>query len=359
MNAAFLEKSVQESIDFQSNVLKGIKTMLDLPREEIKSDLLEKDEVFSIGKMRLYHYKPVKTSAKPVKVPVMVTYALVNRQYMMDIQPDRSVIKSFLESGLDVYIIDWGYPTAEDRYMTMDDHINWYMDECVNFISKSTGHKKINLLGVCQGGTFSTIYTALHQDKVNALVTMVTPVDFSPSDALLFAWSKNMDADAMVDAYGVIPGEVMNVSYLMLKPFSLTLGKYIDLASDKKIEDPEYLSNFLRMEKWIFDSPGQAGATIRQFINDLYKDNKLMKGELELGGKKVNLKNITCPLFAICAEYDHLVPLSSSKPLMDAVGSSDKSFTSFPVGHIGMYVSSRSQKEIAPQIGRWLVEKSK
>ncbi|MDR2605529.1 MAG: class III poly(R)-hydroxyalkanoic acid synthase subunit PhaC, partial [Desulfovibrio sp.] len=303
--------------------------------------------------------KPVKTSAKPVKIPVMITYALVNRLYMMDIQPDRSVIKSFLESGLDVYIIDWGYPTAEDRYMTMDDHINWYMDECVNFISKATGHKKINLLGVCQGGTFSTIYTALHQDKINALVTMVTPVDFSPNDALLFAWSKNMDADALVNAYGVIPGEVMNVSYLLLKPFSLTLGKYIDLAADKKIEDPEYLSNFLRMEKWIFDSPGQAGATIRQFINDLYKDNKLMKGELELGGKKVNLKNITCPLFAICAEYDHLVPLSSSKPLMDAVGSTDKTFTAFPVGHIGMYVSSRSQKEIAPQIGRWFAEKSK
>ncbi|MDR1946915.1 MAG: hypothetical protein LBQ51_07105, partial [Desulfovibrio sp.] len=76
-------------------------------------------------------------------------------------------------------------------------------------------------------------------------------------------------------------------------------------------------------------------------------------------GKKVNLKNITCPLLAICAEYDHLVPLSSSKPLLDAVGSTDKTFASFPVGHIGMYVSSRSQKEIAPQIGSWLADKSK
>jgi polyhydroxyalkanoate synthase len=301
----------------------------------------------------------VETSAKPVRIPVMITYALVNRQYMMDIQPNRSVIKAFLESGLDVYIIDWGYPTAEDRYMTMDDHINWYMDECVDFISKTTGHKKINLLGVCQGGTFSTIYTALHQDRINSLVTMVTPVDFSSSDALLFAWGKDLDADILADAYGVVPGDMMNVSFLLLKPFSLALGKYIDLASDKKIEDPEFLVNFLRMEKWIFDSPGQAGATLRQFIKDLYQDNKLMKGELELGGKKADLKNITCPLFAICAEFDHLVPLSSSKPLLDAVGSTDKSLAVFPVGHIGMYVSSRSQKEIAPRIGQWLAEKSK
>ncbi len=350
--------AIQESLDFQANVLKGIQTLLDLPKEEIKSDLLDKDEVFSIGKMRLYHYKPVKTHKK-VGIPVLITYALVNRQYMMDIQPDRSVIKSFLEAGLDVYIIDWGYPTAEDRYMSMDDHINWYMDECVNHIIRTTGHKKINLLGVCQGGTFSVIYTALHQDKINALVTMVTPVDFSPNDALLFAWSKYMDADAMVNAYGVIPGEVMNMSYLMLKPFSLTLDKYIGLATNKKIEDPEFLGNFMRMEKWIFDSPAQEGETIRQFINDCYKENKLIKGKLELGGKKVDLKKITCPLFAICAEYDHLVPLSSSKPIMDAVGSTDKTFASFPVGHIGMYVSSKSQKEIAPQIGEWLTSKSK
>ena len=209
------------------------------------------------------------------------------------------------------------------------------------------------------GGTFSTIYTALHQDKVNALVTMVTPIDFSPNDALLFAWSKSMDGDALVDAYGVVPGDVMNVAYLLLKPFSLSLDKYIGLATNKQIEDPEFLTNFLRMEKWIFDSPGQEGETLRQFINDLYKDNKLIKGELELGGKRVDLKNLTCPLFAICAEYDHLVPLSASKPLLDAVGSQDKTFTSFPVGHIGMYVSSRSQKEIAPQIGQWLASKSK
>ncbi len=200
------EKTMQETIEFQSNILKGVKALMNMPRNEIKSDLLDKDEVLSIGKMKLYHYKPVPSKAKKVSVPLMITYALVNKQYMMDIQPDRSVIKAFLEAGLDVYIIDWGYPTAEDKFMTMDDHINWYMDACVDYIRKTTGHDKINLLGVCQGGTFSTIYTALHQDKVNALVTMVTPIDFSPNDALLFAWSKSMDGDALVDAYGVVPG---------------------------------------------------------------------------------------------------------------------------------------------------------
>ncbi len=354
-----IKKTIQEGIDFQENILKGTKNLMSISRNEVKSDLLAKEVVFGIGKMKLYHYKPIAKVAKRIKRPLMITYALVNKQYMMDIQPDRSVIKSFLDQGLDCYIIDWGYPTAEDLYMSMDDHINWYMDECVNFIIEKTGFDKINLLGVCQGGNFSTIYTALHQEKVNALVTMVTPIDFSPNDALLFAWSKHMDADALVNAYGVIPGDLMNISYLLLKPFSLTIDKYVSLANNKQIDNPEFLTNFLRMEKWVFDSPAQEGETIRQFINDLYKDNKLVKGELVLGGHKVNLKNITCPVFAVCAEYDHLVPLSSSKPILDVISSTDKEFVSFPVGHIGMYVSSKSQKEVSPKIGSWLAEKSK
>lgn len=353
------ESAVQESLDFQSNVLKGVKALIDLPKEEIVSDTLAKEEVFGIGKMKLYHYKPVKTSAKKIKTPLMITYALVNRQYMMDIQPDRSTIKTFLEGGLDVYIIDWGYPTAEDLYMSMDDHINWYMDECVNYIIKTTGFKKINMLGVCQGGTFSLCYIATHQEKVNAYVSMVTPVDFSPNDALLFSWSKYMDAQAFVDAYGVIPGDIMNVAYLLLKPLSLSLDKYVGLATNKKIEDKEFLTNFLRMEKWVFDSPAQEGETIRQFIVDCYQKNQLIKGELVIGNKTVNLKNITCPVYAVVAEKDHLVPLSSSTPLVDYIGSTDKELVVYPVGHIGMYVSSKAQKAVAPGICTWLAARSR
>ena len=274
----------------------------------------------------------------------------------MDIQPDRSVIKSFLDGGMDVYVIDWGYPTAEDMYMSMDDYINWYMGDCVDYIRKTHSVDAINLLGVCQGGTFSTIYTALNPNKIKNLITMVVPIDFSPNDALLFHWSKFMNIDSLVDAFGVVPGDVMNYAYLILKPLELTMNKYIGMVD--KMDNPEFLTNFMRMEKWVFDSPDQAGETLRQFIKDLYQDNKLIKNELELGGQKVNLKNITVPLLCVCAEYDHLVPLSSSRPLIEAVASEDKQFISFKTGHIGMYVSSQSQKSIAPQIVEWLKQRS-
>ncbi|MBQ9059471.1 MAG: class III poly(R)-hydroxyalkanoic acid synthase subunit PhaC [Atopobiaceae bacterium] len=359
--------SVVESLDFrkymdqmvtmQDNIMKGVDVLVNMKPEDAASDMTEKDEVLSIGKMRLFHYKPVVGVRKRVKTPLLISYALVNRQYMMDIQPDRSVIKSFLEGGLDVYVIDWGYPTAEDMYMSMDDYINWYLDECVDYVRKESGKDKINLLGVCQGGTFSTIYTALHPDKIQNLVTMVVPIDFSGNEGTLFRWSKFMNIDSLIDAYdGVVPGDVMNLSYLMLKPLELTMDKYISMTD--KMADPEYMQNFIRMEKWVFDSPDQVGATLSQFIKDLYQDNKLIKGELVLGGKTVDLKDIKMPLLCVCAEYDHLVPLEASKPLMDAVGSEDKLFVSFETGHIGMYVSSKSQKAVAPQIISWLKERS-
>ena len=352
------KKYIEQMTEMQENVLAGINTLVNLDPQDTASDQLEKDVVMTIGKMKLYHYKPTVSARRQIKVPLMITYALVNRQYMMDLQPDRSMIKHFLDSGLDVYVIDWGYPTAEDMYMTMDDHINWYMDECVDFIRKETGKDKINLLGVCQGGTFSTIYTALHQEKIKNLVAMVVPIDFSSNDGLLFRWSRFMNIDSLIDAYdGVVPGDVMNVAYLILKPLTLTLDKYVNMTD--KWADAKYLSNFIRMEKWTFDSPAQVGATLSQFIKDLYQDNKLIKGELELGGQKVDLKSIKIPVLCACADKDHLVPLSASEPLMDAIGSTDKEFKHFKTGHIGMYTSSKAEPEFWPSIVNWLKERSK
>ncbi|MCT4620537.1 MAG: class III poly(R)-hydroxyalkanoic acid synthase subunit PhaC [Marinisporobacter sp.] len=348
-----MEKSMKDVLDMQKKFIKGMEILQNM--EEINVDVTSKELVFEEDKMKLYHYQPI--TKRPCKVPTLIIYALVNRPYMMDIQPDRSVIKNLLELGLDLYIVDWGYPTQEDRYLTIDDYINGYINDAVDHILDTTNMDKVNLIGVCQGGTFSTIYSSLYPKKVNSLTTMVTPIDFDIEDGLLFKWGKHLNIDNMVDAYGVVPGSMMNYGYIMLKPFQLMLDKYVGMVDN--MDNPERMKNFMRMEKWIFDSPDQAGETLRQFVNDLYKENKLVKGTLEIGGQKVNLKNIDMPLLNIYAEYDHLVPPTSSKALNDLVSSKNKELFSFSVGHIGMYVSSKSQKEIAPKIAKWIKDYSK
>ncbi len=353
MAAAFDSKNIIKELgELSEKTIKGLQTISTI--EKIDVGTAPKELVFEEDKLQLYHY--VQEGKITCKVPVLIVYALVNRQYMLDLQPDRSLIRKLLQKGLDIYIIDWGYPTKQDMYVTLDDYIDEYINDCVDFITKTTPAKKVNLMGICQGGTFSTIYAALYPEKVQNLVTLVTPIDFDTHDALLFSWADYMDADKIAEVFRVVPGEFLNAGFLMMAPFTLNIRKYVEMIDI--MEDREKLLNFLRMEKWIFDSPGQAGAAYSRFIKEMYQQNKLVKGELQINGKKVDLKNIKMPLLNIYASSDHLVPPSSTKPLNDLVGSVDKSLYEFKGGHIGVFVGSKSQKELAPNISKWLHDRS-
>jgi polyhydroxyalkanoate synthase len=258
---------------------------------------------------------------------------------------------------LDVYLIDWGNPSKSDRYLSIDDYVNSYINNCVDFIRKKNRIDKVNIVSICQGGTLSVIYASLYPNKVKNLVTQVTPVDFSTNDGLLFRWSKNMDFDKLVEGFnGLIPGDFLNQGFDMLKPM-MKVQKQQTLVNN--LDDKDKLLTFLRMERWISESPNQAGECFRQFMKELYQENKLIKGELEVGGKRVNLKNLTCPLLNIYATEDHLVPPAASKPLNDFVGTKDKELYSFKGGHIGVFVGSKSQKELAPAITEWLKKRDK
>jgi polyhydroxyalkanoate synthase len=326
--------------------------------EDIEIGTAPKIAVHHDDKLTLYRYSPVVK--KPLTPPLLIAYALVNRPYMVDLQPDRSLVRNLLKLGVDVYLIDWGYPGPIERWLTLDDYINGYIDACVDIIRTEHQVDQINLLGICQGGTFSLCYAALHPEKVKNLITMVTPVDFhvpaTASCGLLNTWCQHLDAGSMVAALGNIPGDFMNFGYLMLRPFALNVGKYMDLLDIA--DDEQKVMNFLRMEKWIFDSPAQAGEAWRQFIEDCYQGNNLVKGELEIGGRTVDLRRIAMPVLNVYAEQDHLVPPASSLALANYVSTEDYSVRSFPVGHIGMYVSGKVQKDLPPLIAEWLQARS-
>ncbi len=321
--------------------------------------------VYTEDKMKLIHYIPAVE--KPYPVPVLIVYALVNRYYILDLQPDKSIIKKLLDEGFDVYVIDWGYPSGIDRYLTIDDYVNGYINNALDKIRERSGLDNITLFGVCQGGTFSVMYAAQHPEKVKNLVTLVTPVNFDTDKGLLHLWAKSLDVDKIVDYYGIVPGDFLNAGFLLTDPFRLMIDKYVGLFDRIECEpndtahslrNEETIKNFLRMEKWIFDSPDQAGETFRQFMKDCYQKNLLIKNEMVLNGKKINLKNITMPLLNVMAEFDHLVPTDASKPLTEAVSSSDKEMMVFPTGHIGIFVGSKSQKEVCPRIAEWLKPRS-
>jgi polyhydroxyalkanoate synthase len=356
--------------------MNGLNLIEDFDKLKYGMELFLKPPEFSVGatpseiiytedKMKLLHYIP--TVEKPHQVPILIVYALVNRYYILDLQPDKSVIKKLLQEGFDVYVIDWGYPSGADRYLTLDDYVNGYLNNAVDKINERSGLDKLTLFGVCQGGTFSVMYAAQHPEKVKNLVTLVSPVDFDTDKGILNLWAKSLDVDKIVDYYGIVPGDFLNSGFLLLDPFRLMIDKYVGMFerieckpddTTCSIRNEDHIKNFLRMEKWIFDSPDQAGETFRQFMKDCYQNNLLIKNEMKLNDEIINLKNITMPLLNVMAEFDHLVPTDSSKPLSDAVSSSDKETLVFPTGHIGIFVGSKSQKEVCPRIATWLKPRS-
>jgi polyhydroxyalkanoate synthase len=341
-------KIIEEFHNMSAKMLKSYNTLNEL--EEVEIAQSPKTAVYSEDKLTLYRYD--RDSDATYKTPVLIVYALVNTYKMLDLQPDRSYIKNLLNAGMDVYLIDWGYPTKGDRFISMDDYVNGYINNCVDFVRKKNRVEKLNILSICQGGTLSVIYASLFPTKIKNLVTHVTPIDFSTNDGMLFRWSKDMNFDSLVDGnHGIIPGDFLNQGFDMLKPM-MKVQKHQALTNS--LDDKDKLMNFLRMEKWISESPDQAGECFRQFMKDLYQQNKLVKGELVVGGKKVNLKNLTSPLLNIYATEDHLVPPAATIPLNDLVGSTDKELYSFKGGHIGVFVGGKSQKELAPAVAAWL-----
>jgi polyhydroxyalkanoate synthase subunit PhaC len=343
-------KILEEVTTFQRKLAAGAANLhgmaepgyADTPRE-----LVYREDKLTLWRMRGEREPTART-------PLLIVYALVNTVWMTDLQTDRSLVRNLLAQGEDVYLIDWGYPDGADRWLTLEDYIDGYLDRCVDAVCAQAGVDAVDLLGICQGGAFSLCYAALHPAKVRNLVTMVTPVDYHTPDNMLSHWARDIDVDLLVDTLGNVPAAMMNWVYLTLKPVRLLQQKYVNLVGI--LDNPAELSNFLRMERWIFDSPDQAGEAFRQFIKEFFQANRLVKGGLAIGGKAVELAAIRQPVLNIYAEQDHLVPPDASRALGLHIGSEDYTELAFKGGHIGIYVSGRAQREVPPAIHRWLRE---
>ena len=312
--------------------------------------------VFREDKLKLLRYSPmVEQKHRPA---LLITFALVNRPYILDLMPRKSVVQHFLRAGFDVYLIDWGVPTPADKHLTLDHYVNRYMANVVEYIRETTGDEQISLMGYCMGGTMSAMFTALRPEVIRNFILMAAPIDWSDKGSLLNVWSdeKWFDVDKVVDTFGNAPPQWLQANFAMLKPVTNLVEKYLGFY--EKMTDEKFLEEFFAMEAWANDNIPVAGETFRQFMRDCYQRNLLVQGKLRLGSKLVNLKNITCPILNLMASGDHLVTCGQSQPFNDLVGSADRKSINFPAGHIGLAVGSKAQKELWPKVCEWLAERS-
>ena len=344
----------------REKLARGLKKLAELSDEDLAIATVPRDEVYREDMVRLYRCKP--TVARPHGVPILIVYALVGRFQMIDLEADRSFVRKLLASGLDVYFIDWGLPERAQRWLTIDDYVSGYLDHCVDAVRELSGSTQVNLLGICQGGVFTTCYSALFPEKVRNLALTVTPIDFhgdkkepQTGAGYMNRWTRSLsaqDIDDLVEAYGSAPGSMIGFAFLMMNPVS-NLTKYtIDLID--VLDDDAKLLNFLRMERWIADRPDHPGEVLRQWLKDLYQDNKLIRNELRLGDRTVDLRDIRMPVLNIYATGDTIIPVSCSKDVGRYFGTSDYTEVPVPGGHIGTFVGGKAQKILAPTLVEWI-----
>ncbi len=302
---------------------------------------------------QLLHYKPIVK--KRFTTPILVVYSLINRHYILDLFPKVSVIKNLLDQGFDVYATDWTTPDSTLEKMTLEDHIQQCVGESVKKVSEISGTQKISLFGYCWGGIFALGYAAIHPQKIKNLILHATPVDLEKTDTFIENFTKHIDADNLVDTLGNVPGYLINMAFILRNPVEAVL-KYWTFFS--KPRNSEEIMQFFAIEGWLYDSRPVIGEIYKEIINKIYKKNMLIKNELNLGPKKIDLDNLTMPVLNIVGLRDDLVPPESSKHIMCNIPSNDKQLIEFPTGHVGLCISKKAHQKLWPEVGKWLGKRS-
>ncbi|QUC65205.1 class III poly(R)-hydroxyalkanoic acid synthase subunit PhaC [Nitrosopumilus sp. K4] len=340
-------------------ILKFSKNVVEAPRlvaapDEINLEVTPHDVAHQIDKARLLHYKPL--TEKQHKTPLIISYALINRYHILDIHPEKSWVRNLLQQGFDVYMLDWGTPTNMDKYLDFDDYVNGYLDSCVEFVKDETSSEKVSLQGYCTGATIATAYTSLHPESVKNFIATAPVIDGWRDTTVISNLAKHIDVEKMVSIIGNMPPEFMYYCFSVLKPFEQGIEKYVNFF--KNIDNQRFVDSFLRVERWLGDTPPIPGELFKQWIKDIYQENLLIQNKMYVGGNHIDLKKIDMPIFTQVAVGDHLVSPECSMPLHYAVASQDKTLRIYPTGHVGMIASSISQKKVLPELGQWLAERS-
>ena len=331
-----------------------------------ESHLAPFDVVYRKGKARLLHYRnngqeTSSTISKKQQQPLLIIYAPINTFHIMDLNPRRSIVRDLLASGgLDIYLLDWGYPDWSDNKLSLEDYLG-YVADAVKVIREQTSADKTSILGYCWGGIFALIHAALNPKEVRNLVLMAAPVDFSKDNAILTTWSRAIDVDSMMDEFGHMDGQVLNLGFLMRNPPRYGFDKYLKFF--QRFYDWKFVDTFIDVERWLYDTPPIPGPLFRQITNDCYRNNLLISGDMEVidreGRKqKVNIqKNITMPVLSVIAQQDDLVSPASSLAINDHISSKDTLVLENPGGHVALCISNTAHKKLWPEVANWLLSR--
>lgn len=319
--------------------------------EDVPIEPTPKQPIWSYNKAVVYHYPTERPTERP---PVLIVpWPAISRSFPFDLLPGRSFTEYIVQHGQRTYKIDWlglGDYGPEDADLDFEYFVH-VIHRSVDRVRRHSGAPQVKLLGYCLGVTLASIYAALHPERLQSLIVAAGPVDFS--DIGPFAqWTdeRYFQLERLLRTYDLVPAEFVRVGFQMLNP-NLELRAGVDLfenlASDRFVE----MNTALR--KWSSEWIPFPGAFFRRLIRDLYQQNKLVKGEFAIHGQAVDLRRITCPVLAFCAQTDNIAPPWTTEGLLKHVGSEVTEAVTVPGGHVRFLTGGPSVERLWDRVMAW------
>ena len=350
-------KSIGDRVreEVERSLQRGVKGLQYLSAEAPDVGMTPKDEIYSRGTLRLFHYKPQVDEV--YRVPILLVMSLVSRSYIFDLTPGQSLVEFLLKQGYDVYMIDWGEPRPDDSRLRMENYVLDFIPDCIDRVLEDCDEPDLSLTGYCMGGSLALMYAALHSDgPLKNLVCFTTPYNYDGMGLFKeFSDPKHFDVDRIVDTLGNVPAEMMVRSFEMLRPVSRVAGR---IRLWDNMWNDEFVRSYRVFDRWANEQIPFPGECFRQSTKELQWANKLYKGEFRLGGKLVDVSRIHVPFLNVMAEHDHIVPYEAARELVDAVGSEDKQAIVLKGGHVSLIAGPNAVRRMWPALDAWLSVRS-
>lgn len=314
-----------------------------------------RDVVYAKGTLRLYRYRPLTDEV--YRIPVVLVMSLISKPYILDLSPGQSLVEFLLREGFDVFMVDWGVPRPEDSRLGLEYYVLEALPRNIEEVQKVTGEEEVTILGYCMGGLFGLMYSGIFPDApVANIVCAATPVDFDGM-GLFRRWSDRrwFDVDRLVDSLGNVPPDLIFRSFELLRP-AQRWAEYARLADN--LWNNLYVKNYRLFNRWVYDQIPFPGEVYRELIKELMWENKLMKGELAIAGRRVDVSAITCPVLHVMAEHDHIAPYDATRPLTSLVGSKEKEDVLLKGGHVSLVAGRNAWTRLWPKLSQWLGARS-
>ncbi|GAA4827177.1 class I poly(R)-hydroxyalkanoic acid synthase [Actinomycetospora corticicola] len=339
-----------------SSVVAGLRNLLDdlatnggKPRQVDKSGLrVGKELAATPGKVvyrnRLMELVQFEAQTDEVHaVPLLCSPPWINKYYVMDLAPERSLVEWAVQHGHTVFMISYRDPDSSMASTTFADYLELGPATALDVVQEITGADKVNVMGLCLGGLMAALLTARcaerGDDRINSLTMLNTMLDYSSVGPISSFVSPEITErlEKSMEQQGYLPAESMATTFDLLRANDLIFN-YIGPNWLEGKAPPAF-----DILAWNTDSTRMPAAMHSFYLRHFYLDNELSKGELEIDGEPLSLKAVQADTFIVAAENDHIAPWKTSFTSTELLGG-DVTFVLSTAGHIAGVVNPPSPK---------------